>query len=267
MPRSHRFHRYRREDPPLVAVAVYDALFAKIFHEAGADALLVGDSLAMVIGGARDTLSVSAEQMAYHARAVRRGAEGAHIIVDVPFGLTLANEGDAAERIGALLRDADADAVKIEASQRQLGLIARLADAGVAVMAHIGLRPQYVRSLGSYRRFGANEEEQAQVISDGVALAEAGATSLLLENTAAQIASELRKALSVPLIGIGAGTDCDGQILVGHDLLGLTEGPTPPFVQRFAALREMAVQGANAYVEAIQQGRFPSATPPPASDA
>ena len=248
--------RMKAEATPIVALTAYDYSFARAVDRAGVDVVLVGDSLGMVMQGHADTVPVSLAEMAYHSRCVARGLERAYLMVDLPF-LSDYDERSALESAAVLMKEGGADMVKIEAGAEQAPIVAALARAGVPVCAHFGLRPQRVGQLGGYRVQGRGEAAADQVLADARALEAAGADVLLVECLSAPVAARVRAASALPLIGIGAGVDCDGQILVLQDMLGMTPGRPPTFSQDFLAGRDSIAGALEAYVEAVRARRFP----------
>ncbi len=242
---------------PIAAATAYDAVTAKFADDAGVDVLLVGDSMGNVILGFENTVPVTLDMIAHHTAAVARAKPQALIAADVPF----AEAHYGFERVLAacqrLLQQAGAEAVKIEAGADMADQIARLVDAGVPVWGHVGLKPQQVYSLGRYKKFGATPEEADQILTDGAALEKAGAFALLVEMIESNVAEQLTAASKIPVIGIGAGPSCDGQILVCNDLLGLTRDRVPSFVRAFANAAEQYQRGFADYVAAVREKKFP----------
>ncbi len=248
--------RQRADGKPIVALTAYDYSFARAVDAAGVDIVLVGDSLGMVIQGHRDTVPVSLAEMCYHTQCVARGLERAMLMADLPF-LSDTDAQTALKSAAVLMKEGGADIVKIEASAEQADVVAALSRAGVPVCAHFGLRPQRVGQMGGYRVHGRDEAGSQQLLEDAQALAAAGADLLLVECASAAAVATVQKAVEVPLIGIGAGGDCDGQILVLHDILGLTPGTPPSFSHNFLADTGSIADALSAYVEAVRQGQFP----------
>ena len=250
--------RMKREGQPIVALTAYDYAFARVLDGAGVDVVLVGDSLGMVIQGHAGTNPVTLEEMAYHTRCVARGLERALLMVDLPF-LSDFDSRSALESAAVLMKRGGAEMVKIEATAEQAPIVAALSRAGVPVCAHFGLRPQRVLQMGGYRVQGRGDDGAAEVLADARALAEAGADVLLVECLAADVAAQVQAAVDVPLIGIGAGPRCDGQILVVQDMLGMTPGRPPKFSRDFLP-EGGSIQGAvEAYAAAVRERRFPAA--------
>ncbi len=244
---------------PIVCVTAYDALFASLADEAGADLILVGDSVGNVLLGHPSTVPVSLEVMLHHTAAVARAKPRALILADLPFGYTARSDDALAEACLLLLQESGGEAVKIEGGAAVARRCQPLIDAGIPIIGHVGLQPQKVLELGGYKRFGKNETERTSIVADAKAWQEAGAFAVLAEMLDPLFAKVLTQFLKVPLIGIGCGPDCDGQILVGPDLLGLTRGDTPSFVKRYAELGQTAIEALKAYGEDVRNRAFPKA--------
>ncbi|WP_415396647.1 3-methyl-2-oxobutanoate hydroxymethyltransferase [Sulfurimonas sp. CS5] len=240
---------------PLVMITAYDALFAKLL-EPSSDMILVGDSLNMSFGGKRDTLSATMEQMIYHTNAVCNGAKNSFVVCDMPFG-TYTNKEDALRNAIRVFQETPADCVKIEGGEDKADIVKYLTSNGIAVCGHIGLLPQSVRSEGGYKVKGKSEKEKLQLIEDAKAIEKAGAFCMVIEGVKADVASEVAKSVNIPVIGIGAGADVDGQVLVFSDMLGFFEEFTPKFVKKYmdgATLVKKAVQN---YADEVIAGEFP----------
>jgi 3-methyl-2-oxobutanoate hydroxymethyltransferase len=236
-------------------LTAYDYPTAAVLDAAGIDALLVGDSLSMVVQGHETTLPVTLDEMIYHAEMVGRAVERAMLIVDIPFPLTHLGRQQAIEAGARILKETRAQAVKLEGGAEQVDTIRGLVSAGIPVMAHVGLRPQNVHQMGGYRA----ERDAKRLHADASAAQEAGAFAVVLECIPAAVASEITAALKIPTIGIGAGPHCDGQVLVTHDLLGLTTGHVPKFVRQYADLRDIIWDAAKRYRADVESGAFPAA--------
>ncbi|MDD6056485.1 MAG: 3-methyl-2-oxobutanoate hydroxymethyltransferase [Helicobacteraceae bacterium] len=246
----------KKNNEKITMITAYDALFAGIF-DGFVDMILVGDSLNMSFFGAKDTLSASLEQMIYHTKAVCNGAKTSLVICDMPFGSTK-SEAFAIKSAIRILKETEAQAVKIEGGAELAPLIKKLSQNGVAVMAHIGLKPQFVRLEGGYKIKGKEKVESQNLIQEAKALEEAGAFSILLEGTKAEAASELTKAVGIPVIGIGSGNEVDGQVLVWSDAFGFFSEFKPKFVREFLNGRELVQNALKNYVESVKNGDFPS---------
>lgn len=242
---------------PLVMVTAYDAPSARVVDAAGADMILVGDSLAMVVLGYDDTLQVTTEDMAHHVAAVARTKPRALIVGDLPWMSYHVSREETVRNAAALVR-AGAGAVKLEGGRKRLDAIAAILDTEIPVMGHLGLTPQSVHALGGFRVQGRQLDAARRIVDDAVALAEAGCFAIVLECVPDGVARMVTDAISVPTIGIGAGRHCDGQVLVYHDLLGLEDRKLPKFVRQYADLRAQANEAVAAFVEDVRTGRFPS---------
>lgn len=243
----------------IVAVTAYDYPTARLADEAGVDVVLVGDSLGMVVLGYPDTLSVTMDEMLHHGRAVRRGLERALLVLDMPFGSYHVSVEDAVRNGLRMVKDAGAACVKLEGGRAFAEHVRALTRAEVPVMGHLGLTPQSVHRMGGFRVQGRSESAAAALIEDALALEDAGAVAVVLECVPRELALRITSLLSVPTIGIGAGPDCDGQILVMHDLLGLT-ATSPKFVRRFADARATMSGGLSEYCAAVRSRAFPQDT-------
>ena len=243
----------------IAMVTAYDATFARMMDEAGVDAILVGDSLGMVVQGLDSTLPVTIDEIIYHCRAVARGARRAHIIADMPFMSWQISVEDAMRNAARFLSQGGAQAVKLEGGVTAAPTIKRLVDAGIPVMGHVGLLPQSVHAMGGFRVQGRTEDAADLVLRDAIAVAEAGAYSLVLEGIPSDLAARITSEIAIPTIGIGAGVECDGQVLVCYDLLGLTPTLRPKFVKRYAEMFEEGKRAAATYCEEVKSGAFPDA--------
>jgi 3-methyl-2-oxobutanoate hydroxymethyltransferase len=243
----------------ITMVTAYDATFARLFDEAGVDVLLVGDSLGMVVQGNSSTLPVTVDEVIYHCRAVARGTRRAHIVGDMPFLSWQVSAKDALRNAGRFLSEGGAHAVKLEGGAHAAETIRRIVDAGIPVMGHVGLTPQSVHAMGGFRVQGKTEHAAERVFADARAVERAGAYALVLEGIPTDLGRRITEAVSIPTIGIGAGPDCDGQVLVCYDLLGLTPNLRPKFVKRYAEFFDEGVQAARRYRDEVRAGVFPSA--------
>jgi 3-methyl-2-oxobutanoate hydroxymethyltransferase len=238
-------------------VTVYDYLGARLADAAGIPLLLVGDSLGMTVLGFGTTLPVTTEMMLHHTAAVARGTRDALVVADMPFLSYQVSLPDALRNAGRFLQEAGADAVKIEGGAFRAGLVEALSINGIPVLGHIGLTPQSVHALGGYKVQGRTREAAEQLVADARALADAGAFAVVLECVPPDVAEAVTAACAAPVIGIGAGPACDGQVLVYNDLLGLAEAPPPKFVRPYAALAESARAALRAYADDVRAGAFP----------
>ncbi len=240
----------------IVMVTAYDYCFAGIVDEAGVDAILVGDSVGMVMHGERSTLPVSMDDMLHHVRAVAKANPRALLVADMPF-LSYEVSVEEAVRNAGLLVKAGAEAVKLEGGREIADRVRAIVNAGIPVIGHIGLTPQRYLRFGGYRKRGRKKREAEEIIEDARALEEAGAFAIVIEYTAADIAREITRELSIPTICIGSGPWCNGQVLVLHDLLGLYPS-IPPFAKKYADLRSIALKALREYVREVREGLFPS---------
>ena len=241
---------------PLVMITAYDALFAKLL-EPSADMILVGDSLNMTFGGKSDTLSATMQQMIYHTNAVCMGAKNSFVVCDMPFG-TYRDKTTALENAIRVFQQTPADCIKIEGGEEKADIIKYLCSNGIAVCGHIGLLPQAVRSEGGYKVKGKTSDEQLQLIEDARAVEEAGAFCMVIEGVKAEVAAEVAKCVDIPVIGIGAGADVDGQVLVFSDMLGLYEEFTPKFVKKYLDGATLVKDAIAKYAHEVQTKEFPS---------
>ena len=241
----------------VVMLTAYDTPTARLLDQAGVDVILVGDSLAMVALGYETTLPVTLEEMLHHTRAVARGAARALVVGDLPFLSYQVSREEALRSAGRMLKEGNAQAVKLEGGLEVAGTVAALVEAGIPVMGHIGLTPQAVHRMGGYKVQGRTAEAAARLLKDAVALERAGAFSLVLEGLPWQVAGAVTEAVAIPTIGIGAGPRCNGQVLVTNDLLGLFDEFTPKFVKRYANLRETLLQAFGQFREEVLAGAFP----------
>ncbi len=242
----------------ITCLTAYDYPTARLLDEAGVDILLVGDSLGMVVLGYENTLPVTMEEMLHHTRAVRRGTRRALVVADMPYGSYHAEVAESVRNAVRFVKEAGAEAVKVEGGERRLELIARLVEAEIPVMGHVGLTPQSLHAMGGFKVQGKTPEAAEQLLRDARAVEAAGAFSIVLESVPRELATRITAELRIPTIGIGAGPDCDGQVLVIHDLLGFSLGHTPKFARRYANLAETISQAAREYCDDVQNGRFPS---------
>ena len=242
----------------ITSVTTYDYPSAILADRAGIDIALVGDSVSMVWAGRANTLEATLEEMIYHTRAVRRGAERALVLGDMPFGSYHVSESDAIRNALRLVKEGGAEAVKLEGGQKQAPLVERLVQAEIPVMGHIGLTPQSVNRMGGYRVQGRTLEAARELLEDARALVAAGAFAIVLEGMPREIAARITGEIPVPTIGIGAGPDCDGQVLVWHDLLGLSFDVQPKFARRYADLGAEISRALTRYIGDVQAGSYPS---------
>ncbi len=251
--------KMKADSKRITMVTAYDYSMAKIVDAAGVDMVLVGDSLGMVIQGMPDTLSVTLDDMAYHGRCVARGLKKAHLTVDLPFMSYQVSPEQALQSAGRLVQEGKAQSVKLEGGARSVPAVERIVAAGIPVVAHLGLTPQSVHTLGGWKVQGRGVEAGEQLIHDALALQDAGAFALVLEMVPAELAAEVSSALEIPTIGIGAGVHCDGQVLVVNDLLGFDLDFSPRFLKRYAEMQPEMVKAVQSYVEEVRSGAFPTA--------
>jgi len=250
--------KMKAENSKIAMITAYDATMAKLVDSAGVDMVLVGDSVGMVVQGLEDTLSVTLDDMVYHGRCVSRGLKTAHLTVDLPFMSYQISPEQALASAGRLVQEGKAQSVKLEGGERSAPAIEKIVSAGIPVVGHIGLTPQSVNTLGGWRVQGRGDAAAEQLIQDAVAIQDSGAFALVLEMVPAELAAEVTAALRIPTIGIGAGVDCDGQVLVCNDLLGFDLGFSPKFLKRYAELQNPIGEAVACYVDEVRNGLFPS---------
>lgn len=250
--------RKKQHGQVISMLTAYDYPNALAMDQAGVDAILVGDSLGMVVLGYPNTLSVTMEDMLHHCKAVARGAQYALLIGDMPFMSYQVTPQEAVRNAGRFLQEAGMDAVKLEGGRERLEAISAIIAAGIPVMGHLGLTPQSIHQLGGYRTQGRNGNAAQRLLEEALLLQEAGCFSLVLESIPSRLAGYISKRLEIPTIGIGAGPGCDGQVLVTHDLLGLFERFTPKFVKKYAHLHAEMARAFSAYIADVEAHAFPS---------
>ncbi|MBF0588045.1 MAG: 3-methyl-2-oxobutanoate hydroxymethyltransferase [Magnetococcales bacterium] len=247
----------KREGRKIVSVTAYDYTFSRLLDRAGVDLLLVGDSLGMVIQGHKTTLSVTLDEMIYHVRAVKRGAQRALVVGDLPFGSFHGGLEQTVQSAVRMFKEGGCHAVKLEGGGPMLESIRHMSERGMPVMGHVGLTPQSVHAFGGFRVQGRGAAAE-RVMNDALAVAEAGAFCLVLEGIPHTLARRITEAVSIPTIGIGAGPECDGQVLVLYDLLGLYDGVAPRFVKRYMSGAERVDGALKGYLQEVREGRFPA---------
>lgn len=247
-----------QENTKIACLTAYDYPTARLLDEAGVDILLVGDSLGMVVLGYENTLPVTVEEMLHHTRAVRRGTRRALVVVDMPYGSYHTELSESLRNAVRFVKEGGAEAVKVEGGERRLELVARLVEAEIPVMGHVGLTPQSVHALGGFKVQGRTADSAEHLLRDARAVEAAGAFAIVLESVPRELAARITQELRIPTIGIGAGPDCDGQILVLHDVVGLTQGNTPRFARRYANLGSEIARAASEFCADVRGGRFPS---------
>lgn len=251
------FQQYKKQGKKLIVVTAYDALFTRIVEQAGINVILVGDSLGVVVQGQANTLSVTMEDMLYHTKLVARAAQQALVIGDMPFMSYQASREEALRNAGRLIQ-AGAHAVKLEGGQAMADRVEAMTAVGIPVMGHIGMTPQSVNQYGGYKVQGKGKDRASELVADAQRLESAGAFAVVLEAVPAALARTITESIAIPTIGIGAGSHCDGQVLVLYDLLGLFDEFVPKFVKPYAHLKADALQALRRFKDEVEQGKFPS---------
>src|SRR5262245_19231132 len=254
----HTLRQMKERGEKITVLTAYDATFARLLDEGGADVLLVGDSLGMVVQGHDTTLPVTLAEMTYHCRAVARGAKRAHVVGDLPFMTYQGSIEQGMISAGTLMKEGGAEAVKLEGGAAHAELVRRLVSAGIPVMGHIGLTPQSYHQLGGFKVQGREEAAADRLVDDARALEDAGAYSVVLEGIPLEVAARITASLPIPTIGIGAGPHCDGQVLVIYDMLGMNEDFKPRFVRRYENFAVRIRTAVDEYIDEVKTGRFPS---------
>lgn len=252
------FPEMKQRGEKIAVLTAYDALFARLEDLAGVDVILVGDSAAMVLGGDRTTLSATMEQMLYHVRSACKGIVRALLVADMPFLSFQITPEEALRNAGRFLAEAGAEAVKLEGGRAVLDKVKRLVDAGIPVMGHLGLTPQSIHQFGGWAVRARDVKEAERLQKDALALEEAGVFSIVLEKIPAALAAQVTKSLKIPTIGIGSGPDCDGQVLVNYDMLGLYDQMYLKFVRKYRELAREVENAVKEYVRDVKSGQFPS---------
>jgi 3-methyl-2-oxobutanoate hydroxymethyltransferase len=258
---SRKFHssgNSAEQIQKITCLTAYDYPTARLLDDAGVDVLLVGDSVGMAVLGYDSTLPVTMDEILHHLRAVRRGTRRALLVADMPFGSFHVSLDESIRNAVRFVKEGGAEAVKVEGGERRIELISRLVEAEIPVMGHVGLTPQSVHAMGGFRVQGKTAEASRQVERDARAVEAAGAFAVVLESVPREVAARVTESLHIPTIGIGAGPDCDGQILVFHDFVGLTQGRVPKFVRQYANLSAEISRAAAEYCADVRSGRFPS---------
>ena len=248
----------KQKGEKITMLTAYDALMASQIDESGIDMILVGDSVANVLLGYDNTIPATMEQMLHHSRAVTRTVKRALVVGDMPFMSYQTSDGEAVSNAGRFLKEARVEAVKLEGGSEVLNIVKKITAAGIPVMGHLGLTPQSVHQFGSYGVRGDGESEGQKITEDAKRLEEAGAFSIVLEKIPAVLAAKITKSLQIPTIGIGAGVDCDGQVLVTHDMLGMFEKFKPKFSKRYAELATEAKTAYKEYIKEVKEKKFPA---------
>lgn len=248
----------KQQREKITVLTAYDYPFARLMDNVGIDMILVGDSVGSVVSGYDNTLPVTLDEMIYHTRAVVRGSEQALIVTDMPFMSYQVDIADARRNAGRLIKEAGAHAVKLEGGEHMAETIRAIVDIDIPVMGHIGLTPQSIHRMGGFKVQGRQEAQARKILADAKAVEEAGAFAMVLEGIPSDLARQVTEAVDIPTIGIGAGPDCDGQVLVIHDILGLCDKYSPKFVKRYADVSELITQGIRAYISEVKAGEFPT---------
>lgn len=255
--RLQHFSHLKEQAEPIVMVTAYDYTSAKLADRAGVEVILVGDSVAMVCQGHSTTLPVTLEEMLYHAKAVARGAPNPFLIGDLPFLTYHGTTAEAVQSAGRFLKEAGMDAVKLEGGRERLPAVQAIVEAGIPVMGHLGLTPQKIRQFGGFKPQAKTAAAAQALLEDALALERAGIFALVLESVPAEVGDLVSRELSIPTIGIGAGAECDGQVLVWHDLLGLDDDFLPPFAKSYRNLAQTVVDGLQEFSKDVKQRQFP----------
>ena len=250
--------RLKQEGKKISMLTSYDYTIAKIVDSTGIDVILVGDSLSNVFQGNETTIPVTIEEMIYHAKAVTKAVKQAFVVIDMPFGSYQVNEDLALSNAIKLIKETNAQAVKLEGGVEIASTIFKIVSAGIPVMGHLGLTPQSIHQLGSFDLQATSNEAQEKILSDAIALENAGCFALVLEKIPSSIAKTISATLTIPVIGIGAGNQCDGQVLVINDLLGLDPTFKPKFVRQYMNLNELIAKAVESYIEDVKNGQFPN---------
>ncbi|MHA8067391.1 3-methyl-2-oxobutanoate hydroxymethyltransferase [Aquirufa sp. ROCK2-A2] len=255
---TSRIQSMKSQGEKIAVLTCYDFTMSKLLDAAGIDILLVGDSASNVMAGHETTLPITLDQMIYHAQCVSRGAQRAMVLVDLPFGSYQSDSSLALGSAVRVMKESGAHAVKLEGGEEVLESIIKITKAGIPVMGHLGLTPQSIHQFGSYGLQGKSDEAAEKIIKEAVMLQEAGCFALVLEKIPANLARQVSQTLHIPTIGIGAGVDCDGQVLVMHDMLGMNEDFNPKFVRKFAHVGNEITRATSSFVEEVKSGNFPS---------
>jgi len=242
----------------IAMITAYDYSFARLLDDAGADVLLVGDSLGMVVQGRANTLGVTLDHMIYHSHCVANGARRAHVVCDLPFLSYQASHEDAIRACGMTLKKGHAEAVKLEGGEEMAATVRTLVSMGIPVMGHVGLMPQRVQQMGGYKIQGRGKDAAKKVLNDAKAIAQAGAYAIVVEGIPMELAQKITAALEIPVIGIGSGPHCDGQVLVCYDLLGMYPEFSPKFVKKYADLGQGITSAVRTYIAETKSGDFPA---------
>jgi len=251
------FQGMKKSGEKITMITAYDACTAEIADEAGVEIILVGDSLGNVIQGEIDTMSVTLEEMIYHSLLVSRGLKNAHLSCDMPFLSYQVSDMEAVENAGRLIKEGRAESVKLEINEEYIDTIYSVNRAGIPVISHIGLCPQSVHVMGGYKVQGRSVKDAEHLLSLAKLSEEAGAFMLVLESIPEKLAKKITSSVNIPTIGIGAGRYCDGQVMVFHDMVGLSKDPQPKFVKKFAEGRKLFKDATEKYIDQVKRGKFP----------
>lgn len=249
---------YKKKQKKIVMATAYDATFASLIDQAGVDAILVGDSLGMVIQGHSNTIPVTIDDIVYHCRAVARGTQTAHICGDMPFMANKVSSDKTLEDAASIIQKGCAESVKLEGGIEMAHTISKITSSGIPVVGHVGMTPQSVHALGGFRTQGKTLQTQKKILEDAIAVEQAGAFCIVLEGIPLELGQEITNALKIPTIGIGAGPHCDGQVLVSYDLLGMFEQFRPKFVKQYANLAHVTKDAVAQYATEVREGLFPA---------
>ncbi len=255
---THKLLEMKERGEKIAMLTAYDYTSAKILDEAGIDIILVGDSAANVMAGHQTTLPITLDQMIYHAQCVLRATKNPLIVVDMPFGSYQGDSKEAVHNAIKIMKESEAHALKLEGGVEILNAVKRIVSTGIPVMGHLGLTPQSINKFGTYSVRAKEEEEAEKLVSDAIELEKAGCFALVLEKIPAQLAKRVAETLRIPIIGIGAGNYCDGQVLVMHDMLGLNNNFSPRFLRRYANMHQEYLNAFKAYIKDVKDCDFPS---------
>jgi 3-methyl-2-oxobutanoate hydroxymethyltransferase len=247
--------KMKADNEKITCLTAYDYTSASLLDRAGIDLILIGDSLGMVMNGYENTLTVTLDEVIYHTKSVKRAVKRAFLVADMPFGSYHISDEETLNNCVRVIKESGAEAVKLEGGKEVAPLIKKITQAGINVMGHIGLMPQYVHQMGGYKIQGKEGDEK--LIEDAKALEEAGVFSIVLEGVIADVAKKITESVNVPTIGIGAGVDCDGQILVYHDVFGIFDDFVPKFVKQYANVKEIISKATEEYIDEVKSSKFP----------
>lgn len=255
---TQRLIQMKKDGKKIAMLTSYDYTTASITDQAGVDVILIGDSASNVMAGNLTTLPITLDQMIYHAKSVSRGVKRALVLCDMPFGTYQVNETEAVRNAIRIMQESHCDALKLEGGVEILPAVRKILDAGIPICGHLGLTPQSINKFGTYTVRAKEEAEAEKLVSDAHALQDAGCFAIVLEKIPAKLATRVAQELTIPIIGIGAGNGCDGQVLVIADMLGMTQGFSPKFLRRYADLHTIMTDAIGHYVEDVKEGDFPN---------